>query len=291
MVTPMKESILKAKVLVEALPYIRQWSGATVVVKYGGSTRSGDEGLRSTLQDIVLMKFVGMRPIIVHGGGKDINALLDKLNIQSRFVDGLRYTDAPTMEVVEMVLGGKINKELVATLHSLGGEAVGLSGKDGGMLICEKARSVSGKDVGFVGKIAKVNTAILETLDRDQFIPVIAPLGLGKDGKTYNVNADDAAAAIAGSLKAEKLVYLTDVPGILRKKDDPSTLISSLTVKEAKSLTRSKVISGGMIPKVGSCLEALSKGVGKTHIIDGTLPHALLLEIFTPAGVGTQIVP
>lgn len=287
----MKESILKAKVLVEALPYIRQWSGATIVVKYGGSTRSGDEGLRSTLQDIVLMKFVGMRPIVVHGGGKDINALLDKLQIQSRFVDGLRYTDAPTMEVVEMVLGGKINKELVATIHALGGEAVGLSGKDGGMLLCEKARSTTGKDVGFVGKVLRVNTAVLETLDRDQFIPVIAPLGLGKDGKTYNVNADDAAAAIAGALKAEKLVYLTDVPGILKKAGDPSTLISSLTVKEARNLIRRKIISGGMIPKVNSCIGALSAGVGKTHIIDGTLLHALLLEIFTPAGVGTQIVP
>jgi len=287
----MKESILKARVLVEALPYIRQWAGATVVVKYGGSTRSGDEMLRSTLQDIVLMKFVGMKPVVVHGGGKDINAFLERLNIQSRFVDGLRVTDAPTMEVVEMVLGGKINKELVAILQSLGGEAVGLSGKDGGMLMCERAKSSTGKDVGLVGKIVKVNSAVLETLDRDQFIPVIAPLGLGRDGKTYNVNADDAAAAIAGALKAEKLVYLTDVPGILKKKNDPTSLISSLTVKDAKKLVKSGAIAGGMIPKVGSCMEALRKGVGKTHIIDGTLQHALLLEIFTPQGVGTQIVP
>lgn len=287
----MKESILKAKVLVEALPYIRQWSGATVVVKYGGSTRSGDAHLRSTLQDIVLMKFVGMRPIVVHGGGKDISALLDKLHIQSQFVDGLRVTDAPTMEVVEMVLGGKINKELVAVIHSLGGEAVGLSGKDGGMLLCERARSHTGKDVGFVGRIVKVNKAVLETLDRDQFIPVIAPLGMGKDGKTYNVNADDAAAAVAGALKAEKLVYLTDVPGILKKKDDPSSLLSSLTSKEARSMVKKGSIAGGMIPKVHSCLSALEAGVGKTHIIDGMLQHALLLEIFTPQGVGTQIVP
>ena len=287
----MKEPILKAQVLVEALPYIRQWSGATVIIKYGGSTRSGDEMLRSTLQDIVLMKFVGMKPVIVHGGGKDINARLEKLNIQSQFVDGLRVTDAPTMKVVEMVLAGKINKELVSVIHSLGGKAVGLSGKDGGMLVCEKTMSSTGKDLGFVGKIVKVNKAILETLDRDQFIPVIAPLGMGKDEKTYNVNADDAAAAIAGSLKAKKLVYLTDVPGILKKRDDPESLISSLTVLEAKKLIKSGVIAGGMIPKVESCLEALAQGVGKTHIINGTVQHALLLEIFTPSGVGTQIVP
>jgi len=286
-----KEPILKAQVLVEALPYIRQWSGATVIIKYGGSTRSGDEMLRSTLQDIVLMKFVGMKPVIVHGGGKDINARLEKLNIQSQFVDGLRVTDAPTMKVVEMVLAGKINKELVSVIHSLGGKAVGLSGKDGGMLVCEKTMSSTGKDLGFVGKIVKVNKAILETLDRDQFIPVIAPLGMGKDEKTYNVNADDAAAAIAGSLKAKKLVYLTDVPGILKKRDDPESLISSLTVLEAKKLIKSGVIAGGMIPKVESCLEALAQGVGKTHIINGTVQHALLLEIFTPSGVGTQIVP
>jgi acetylglutamate kinase len=194
------------------------------------------------------------------------------------------------MEVVEMVLGGKINKQLVAVIHSLGGEAVGLSGKDGGMLMCEKARSKTGKDIGFVGRIVKVNTAVLETLDRDQFIPVIAPLGLGKDGKTYNVNADDAAAAIAGALKAEKLVYLTDVPGILKKKNDPSTLLSSLTVKEASRLMKNGVIAGGMIPKVTSCIHALKAGVGKTHIINGTLLHALLLEIFTPQGIGTEIV-
>lgn len=287
----MKESIQKAQILVEAFPYIRQWYGATVVVKYGGSTRSGADELKNTLQDIVLMKFVGMRPVVVHGGGKDITRLTEKLGIHSKFVDGLRVTDLPTMEVVEMVLGGKINKELVSVIHQLGGAAVGLSGKDGAMLEATRVTSKSGKDIGFVGKVAKVNTAVLETLDREQFIPVIAPLGLGKDGHTYNVNADEAAGAIAGALKAEKLVFLTDVPGICKKKDDPKTLLSTIKVREVPKLLNKGVISGGMIPKIEACLHALKSGVHKTHIIDGTQPHALLLEIFTPQGVGTEIVP
>ena len=287
----MKESIAKAKILVEAFPYIRQWHGATVVVKYGGSTRAGESDLKATLQDIVLMKFVGMRPLVVHGGGKDISKVTEKLGIRSRFVDGLRVTDLPTMEVVEMVLGGKINKELVSMIQHLGGQAVGLSGKDGGMLEASKVTSKSGKDIGYVGKISKVNTAVLDILDKEQFIPVIAPLGLGKDGKTYNVNADEAAGAIAGALKAEKLVFLTDVPGICKNATNPKTLLSTVKAKETLKLIKKGVISGGMIPKVEACLRALKEGVKKTHIIDGTLPHALLLEIFTPEGVGTQIIP
>jgi acetylglutamate kinase len=287
----MKDSIEKARILIEAFPYIRQWFGATIVVKYGGSTRSGSEELKTTLQDIVLMKFVGMRPVVVHGGGKDITRLTEKLGIHSQFVDGLRVTDLPTMEVVEMVLGGKINKELVATIQQLGGQAVGLSGKDGGMLEASRVKSKSGKDIGFVGKVSKVNTAILEILDKEQFIPVIAPLGLGKDGKTYNVNADEVAGAIAVALKAEKLVFLTDVPGICKKKEDPKSLMSSVRSSEVPRLINKKIISGGMIPKVEACLYALKSGVKKTHIIDGTEAHALLLEIFTPEGVGTQIIP
>ncbi len=275
----------------EAFPYIRQWYGSTVVVKYGGSTRSGAEELKTTLQDIVLMKFVGMRPVVVHGGGKDITLLTEKMGIRSKFVDGLRVTDLPTMEIVEMVLGGKINKELVSVIQRLGGSAVGLSGKDGAMLEAFRIKSKSGKDIGFVGKVAKVNTKVLEAIDREQFIPVIAPLGLGKDGHTYNVNADEAAGAIAGALKAEKLVFLTDVPGICKKKDDPKTLFSTVKVKEVPKLLRNGIISGGMIPKIEACLHALKSGVHKTHIIDGTLPHALLLEVFTPKGVGTEIVP
>jgi acetylglutamate kinase len=287
----LKESIQKAQILIEAFPYIRQWYGATVVVKYGGSTRSGAEELKNTLQDIVLMKFVGMRPVVVHGGGKDITTLTEKMGIKSRFVDGLRVTDLPTMEVVEMVLGGKINKELVSTIQQLGGQAVGLSGKDGNMLQATRMKSKTGKDIGYVGKVSKVNTSILDILDKEQFIPVIAPLGLGADGKTYNVNADEAAGAIAAALKAEKLVFLTDVPGICKKKDDPKTLLSSVKAKDVAKLIKSGVISGGMIPKVEACLHAVKSGVHKTHIIDGTLPHALLLEIFTPQGVGTEIVP
>ena len=287
----MKDPVQKAQILIEAFPYIRQWYGATVVVKYGGSTRSGAEELKNTLQDIVLMKFVGMRPVVVHGGGKDITALTEKMGIRSQFVDGLRVTDLPTMEVVEMVLGGKINKELVSTIQQLGGQAVGLSGKDGAMLQATRVKSKTGKDIGYVGRVSKVNTSILDLLDKEQFIPVIAPLGLGTDGKTYNVNADEAAGAIAGALKAEKLVFLTDVPGICRKKNDPKSLLSSVKVKDVAKLIKSGVISGGMIPKVEACLHAVKSGVHKTHIIDGTLPHALLLEIFTPQGVGTEIVP
>ncbi len=281
----------KAQILVEAFPFIRKWYGATVVVKYGGSTRSGNAELKQTLQDIVLMKFAGMRPLVVHGGGKDITKVTEKLGIHSRFVDGLRVTDLPTMEVVEMVLGGKINKELVSTIQQLGGQAVGLSGKDGGMLEASRVKSKTGKDIGFVGKVSKVNTAVLDILDKEQFIPVIAPLGLGKDGKTYNVNADEAAGAIAGALRAEKLVFLTDVPGICKKKEDPKSLMTTIQAKAVPKLIKSGVISGGMIPKVKACLHALKAGVRKTHIIDGTQPHALLLEIFTPEGIGTELVP
>jgi acetylglutamate kinase len=286
-----KESIQKAEILVQAFPYIKQWSGRTVVVKYGGSTRTGTDELRNTLQDIVLMKFVGMRPVVVHGGGKDITRATEKLGIRSQFVDGLRVTDLPTMKVVEKVLGGKINKQLVALIHRLGGRAVGLSGKDGAMLQANRIKSKSGKNIGFVGKVSRVNTAVLNSLNREEFIPVIAPLGLGKDGHTYNVNADEAAGAIAGALKAEKLVFLTDVPGICKKKDDPKTLFSTVKARDVPKLLKSGVISGGMIPKIEACLHALKSGVHKTHIIDGTLPHALLLEIFTPQGVGTEIIP
>jgi acetylglutamate kinase len=286
-----KESIQKAQILIEAFPYIRKWYGSTVVVKYGGSTRAGTDELKNTLQDIVLMKFVGMRPVVVHGGGKDITRLTEKLGIQSKFVDGLRVTDLPTVEVVEMVLGGKINKELVTMIQQLGGQAVGLSGKDGNMLQATRAKSKTGKDIGYVGNVSKVNTSILEILDKEQFIPVIAPLGMGEDGKTYNVNADEAAGAIAGALQAEKLVFLSDVPGICRKKEDPKTLISTIKAKLVPRLIKGGVITGGMIPKVEACLHALKSGVHKTHIINGILPHALLLEIFTPQGVGTEIIP
>jgi acetylglutamate kinase len=261
------------------------------VVKYGGSTRVGAEELKNTLQDIVLMKFVGMRPVVVHGGGKDITRAMEKMGVRSQFVDGLRVTDLPTMKVVEKVLGGKINKQLVNLIHGLGGRAVGLSGKDGSMLQASRVKSKSGKNIGYVGKVSKVNTAVLQSMNREKFIPVIAPLGLGRDGHTYNVNADEAAGAIAGALKAEKLVFLTDVPGICKRKEDPKTLLSTVRIKQVSKLLKNGVISGGMIPKIEACLHALKSGVHKTHIIDGTLPHALLLEIFTPQGVGTEIIP
>jgi len=287
----MKESIFKAKILIEAFPYIRQWHGKTVVVKYGGSTRSGNAELQATLRDIVLMKFVGMKPVVVHGGGKDISKEMERVGIKPHFVDGLRVTDLATMRVVEKVLGGKINTELVDTIHHLGGRAVGISGKQGKMLQATRVKSKTGKDIGYVGRVSKVHTAVLDKIDRDKFIPVIAPLSVGNDGRAYNVNADEAAGAIAAALKAEKLVFLTDVPGICRKRDDPKTLLSSIKLGQIQGLLKKGVISGGMIPKVMAGLQAVKAGVHKTHIINGTLPHALLLEIFTPQGVGTEIVP
>lgn len=283
----------KAQVLVDALPYIQRWRGATVVVKYGGSTREGEDAqaqLRMILQNIILMQSVGMRPVLVHGGGKDITTWLERLGIHSRFVGGLRVTDQPTVEVVEMVLCGKINKEIVALIQELGGRAVGLSGKDGGLLQVVKTAS-RGKDLGFVGDIQRVNSQILEVLDRETFIPVVAPIGLGVDGKTYNVNADFAAAHLAGALKAEKLVFLTDVPGFCRNPKDPSTVLSTLRALEVKKQLRGRKIQGGMVPKLEASLTALAKGVRKVHILDGRIPHALLLEIFTSKGVGTQILP
>jgi acetylglutamate kinase len=284
-------SAFKANILIEAFPYIRKWHGSTVVVKYGGSTRAGEKALEATLRDIVLMKFVGMRPVVVHGGGKDITQALEKLGIPSRFVDGLRVTDLPTMKVVEKILVGKINQELVGMINHLGARAVGLSGKKRDFLRAVRVSSKNGKDIGYVGKVTQVNTEVLKKLDWDQVIPVIAPIGAGKDGKPYNVNADEAAGAIAGALRAEKLVFLTDVSGICKKKNDPKTLLSSIKVKEIPALIKKGIVSGGMIPKVEACLKALKKGVHKTHIIDGTQAHALLLEIFTPLGVGTEIIP
>jgi acetylglutamate kinase len=284
-------SAFKAQILIEAFPYIRKWYGSTVVVKYGGSTRAGNATLEATLQDIVLMKFVGMRPVVVHGGGKDITHALERLGIPSHFVDGLRVTDLSTMKVVEKILSGKINRELVQMINQLGVHAVGLSGKKGALLRVVRVSSKHGKDIGYVGKVTQVNTDVLKKLNWDQVIPIIAPIGVGNDGRPYNVNADEAAGAIAGALRAEKLVFLTDVPGICKRKDDPKTLLSSIKVKEIPALIKKGIVSGGMIPKVGACLDALKKGVHKTHIIDGTQAHALLLEIFTPSGVGTEIIP
>lgn len=278
----------KAEVLVEALPYIKDFYGKRVVIKYGGAAMIDCDLKMKVMQDIVLMKFVGMHPIVVHGGGPDITGLLGRLNIDTEFINGLRVTDRETMEVVEMVLGGKVNKEIVAGLNASGGRAVGISGKDGGLI---KARPLdpSGQ-LGFVGEVAAVNPLIIETLIENGYIPVIAPIGIDEGQQSYNINADLAAASIAVEMKADKLVLLTDVPGLLRDKDDHNSLISVLKVSQVPGLIDEGVIAGGMIPKVSCCVEAVTGGVDRTHIVDGRVPHSILLEIFTNEGVGTMVV-
>ncbi len=273
----------KIPVLLEALPYIKKFSGCTFVVKYGGAAMEETELKKEFAKDIVLLKYVGINPVIVHGGGPAIERMLTKLDIPTRFVDGLRVTDEPTLEVVEMVLSGAINKEIVQQIHNMGGQAIGLSGKDGKLIVAEK---VKGKDIGFVGDVVGVNARIIKDISESGYIPVIAPLAAGADGAAYNVNADTAAGAVATALRAEKLVLLTDVPGVL---DTAQKTISSLNTKEARELVKSDTVKGGMIPKIKCCLDALHGGVKKTHIIDGRVPHALLLEVFTDSGIGTQI--
>lgn len=286
----MKDQILKVNTLMESLPYIREFYGKTMVVKYGGHAMV-DENLKlSFARDMVLMKLVGINPVIVHGGGPQINSMLDQLGRKSEFVAGMRITDLPTMEIVEMVLVGKTNKEIVNNINLAGGKAVGLSGKDGGMISAEKMlHTADGKehDIGLVGRIKNVNPSLLDTLDRDKFIPVIAPIGFDDEGNTYNINADTVAGKIAESLNAEKLILLTDVEGVFLDGE----LTSSIKQSDVQRLIQAGSISGGMIPKTGCCVEALKGGVGKTHIIDGRVEHAVLLEIFTDAGIGTEIIP
>ena len=285
----MKQYIEKVNTLIESFPYIKEFYGKTIVIKYGGHAMETIEGKRSFALDMVLLKYVGINPVIVHGGGPQINTLLEQVGVQSSFVGGMRVTDASTMEIVEMVLVGKVNKEIVNCINLAGGKAVGLSGKDGNLLIAEKMyHTVNGEkqDIGQVGTITKVNPLVIETLDREKFIPVIAPIGCDNNGITYNINADIAAGKLAEALKAEKLILLTDVEGV---KID-GKLISTLRKDEVDNLISSNKISGGMIPKVNCCLGALKEGVSKTHIIDGRVEHAVLLEIFTDAGIGTEIV-
>ncbi|MGH7411644.1 MAG: acetylglutamate kinase [Candidatus Methylomirabilis sp.] len=297
----MQASIDKANVLIEALPYIKAFADKTVVVKYGGAAMS-DEGLkRSVVLDVILMRYVGMHPVVVHGGGPEITRTMELAGLKPTFVGGLRVTDQETMRIVEMVLVGQINQELVALINQHGGLAVGLSGKDGGLIQAKKAKPVpapreestvsrSGDrevDLGFVGDVVGVNEGILRALERDGFTPVVAPTGVDEAGVTYNINADLAAGEIAGALRAEKLVLLTDTDGIL---DRNGKLLPTLTRDEVKRLIDDGVISAGMLPKVQACLIAIDSGVRKTHIINGTIPHALLLEIFTPEGVGTEII-
>lgn len=285
----MQRYIEKVNTLTESFPYIRQFYGKTVVVKYGGHAMSEDALRRSFALDMVLLKYVGINPVIVHGGGPQIGRLLDRIGKKSEFVGGMRVTDEETMSVVEMVLVGDVNKEIVNNINIVGGRAVGLSGKDGGLLLAEKIRHrENGRDIdiGLVGTVRRVDPRVIETLDREKFIPVIAPIGYDEEGRTYNINADIAAGKIAEALRAEKFILLTDVEGV--KVD--GNLASTLRKGECLDLIERGVISGGMIPKVNCCLDAIGGGVSKTHIIDGRVEHAVLLEIFTDAGIGTEIV-
>ncbi len=278
----------KAEILVEALPYIKEFYGRKVVIKYGGAAMIDCELKQKVMQDIVLMKYVGMHPIVVHGGGPEINNMLDRLNIKVQFANGLRVTDQATMEIVEMVLGGKVNKEIVAGLNANGGKAVGISGKDGGLI--KAAPLEENSQMGFVGQVDSINPGIIETVIENGYIPVIAPIGMGEDQQTYNINADLVAAAIAVAMKADKLVLLTDVPGLLRDPADPGSLISILKLSEVDSYKEAGIIAGGMLPKVDCCTRSVQGGVGRTHIIDGRVPHSILLEIFTDQGIGTMVV-
>jgi len=282
-----KEEIEKAKILVEALPYIKKFSGKIVVIKYGGKAMDNDQIKKMIMQDIVLMKYVGLHPVIVHGGGPDINKMLKRVNIESKFVNGLRITDKETMEIVEMVLVGKINKEITSLINQLGGSAIGLSGKDANLLIAKK--DISNGDIGYVGEIVDVNKEFLITILKDGYIPVIAPCAIGIDGNTYNVNADTAAGKIASILKADKLILLTDVAGILRDRKDERSIISQINYQDSKELLNSNLITEGMIPKLKCCIQAVEEGVERAHIIDGRIPHSLILEIFTKKGIGTMI--
>jgi acetylglutamate kinase len=286
----MQQFIEKAEVLIEALPYIRQFSGKTVVIKYGGAAMLDAELRANTAQDIVLMRYVGMNPIVVHGGGPAINGMLKKLNIQSQFTSqGLRITDAATMEIVEMMLAGSVNKDIVNLLNHAGGEAVGLCGKDGRLLYARKKYTAAGEDIGQVGEIVKVNTKVVKALCDNGLIPVIAPIATDPDGGSWNINADTAAGEIAAAVEAEKLVFLTDTPGLLRDVNDADSLIHRLHSRDVESLKQQGIITGGMAPKIDACLKALDYGVRRTHIIDGRAPHSLLLEIFTDKGLGTLV--
>lgn len=284
----MNKYLEKANVLIEALPYIQRFNRKIIVVKYGGSAMADEELKRKVIADVVLLKLVGFKPIIVHGGGKEISRWVQKVGMKPQFVNGLRVTDTETMELVEMVLN-KVNKELVCHVQELGVKGAGISGKDGGLLKVKK-RYADGEDIGFVGEITDVNPQILLDLIEKDFLPIVCPIGLDDEFNTYNINADDAACAIAKAVGAEKLAFLTDIEGVYRDKDDPSTLISEITVSEAKELIDSGYIGGGMLPKLGNCIDAVENGVSRVHILDGRIPHFLLLEIFTNKGIGTAII-
>lgn len=284
----LEKYLSKAEVLIEALPYIQRFNRKVIVVKYGGSAMVDEELKKRVIQDVTLLKLVGFKPIIVHGGGKDISRMVERVGMTPQFINGLRVTDEATMEIVEMVLG-KVNKGLVQLVESLGVRAIGISGKDGGLLHVNKKYS-EGKDIGFVGEVKKVNTEILWDLLEKDFLPVICTVGLDDEFNSYNINADDAACAIAQAMEAEKLAFLTDIEGVYKDPKDPETLISELTVTEAKALITDGYIGGGMLPKLQNCIDAIESGVSRVHILDGRIPHCLLLEIFTNKGIGTAIL-
>ncbi len=274
----------KIETLLEALPYIKAFAGATFVIKYGGAAMEEESLKKEFAKDVVLLKYVGINPIVVHGGGPEIGRLLKELKIPSAFIDGLRVTDQKTLEIAEMVLSGHVNKEIVKNINDMGGKAIGLSGKDGRLLVAEQVKN---KEIGFVGEVVNVNVDILKDISRHGYIPVVAPIADGVDGHSYNVNADTAAGSIAKAMSAEKLILLTDVEGVL---DREGKLFSTLKESEVMKLVENKTVSGGMIPKVTCCIDAVRAGVKETHVVDGRVPHAILLEIFTDSGVGTEII-
>ena len=280
--------LAKAQILIEALPYIQYYNGKTIVVKYGGSAMIDEKLKQEVIRDVALLKVVGFKPVIVHGGGKEISKWVKAAGMEPKFINGLRVTDAATMEIAEMVLN-KVNKGLVQAMESLEVKAVGISGKDGALLRVDKKLS-DGKDIGFVGEIKEVNTNIIDTLLENDYVPVVCPIGLDDEYQSYNINADDAACAIARALGAEKLAFLSDIEGVYKDPLDPTTLISTLSVSEARELLKTGMIGGGMLPKLNNCIDAIVHGVSKVHILDGRIEHCLLLEFFTKRGIGTQIL-
>lgn len=282
-----KEQLVdKARVLIEALPYIRTFFGKTFVIKYGGAAMTDEELKKAVILDVILLKYVGVNPVLVHGGGPEISQWMRRVGKEPRFVNGLRVTDAETMEIVQMVLAGKVNKDIVGLINRYGGKAIGLCGHDGNLIVARKHPG----DLGLVGEVETINADLLHLLNREGYIPVIASIGSGFDGESYNINADSVAGDLAAALKADKLIMLTDVEGIFAEEGDPSTLISSLEIERARRMIAEGRIAGGMIPKVEACIKALESGVPRTHIIDGRSMHSLLLEIFTDKGIGTMVV-
>lgn len=284
----MNKVMEKAAVLIEALPYIQQFNRKIIVVKYGGSAMSNEELQKKVIQDVTLLKLVGFKPVIVHGGGKAISSWVGKVGKEAEFVNGLRVTDEETMEIAEMVLG-RVNKNLVRMVQELGVKAIGISGKDGGLLKVDKKYS-NGQDIGFVGDVKEVDASVIYSLIEKDFIPIVAPIGLDDEFNTYNINADDAACAIAKAIGADKLVFLTDIEGLYKDINDKSSFISRLTAGDAEDLINGGIIGGGMLPKLNNCTSAIRNGVNRVHILDGRIPHCLLLEIFTNQGIGTAII-